>query len=222
MGQARICLEKTRDRHDRIIVQEKLDGSCCSVARVDGVIYALGRAGYLASSSKYVQHQYFADYVRRNYTTFMELLRDGERFVGEWLAQAHGTLYDTAHPGFAPYVIFDLMTEDKRAPFDVLRERIGSAFPMPRLISDGPAFSLEQLREVLEPSGHGASVVEGAVYRVERRGVVDYLAKWVRPDKVDGCYLPEHNDGKIHWHWKPDEEAERAREEVYDRYYDRW
>ena len=34
-GQARIVLEKTRDRHDRIIVQEKLDGSNVAVAIFD-------------------------------------------------------------------------------------------------------------------------------------------------------------------------------------------
>jgi len=26
--------------------------------------------------------------------------------------------------------------------------------------------------------------IEGLVYRVERKGKVDFLAKWVRPDKV--------------------------------------
>ena len=30
---------------------------------------------------------------------------------------------------------------------------------------------------------------EGVVYRVERKGKVDFLAKWVRPDKDDGKYL---------------------------------
>ncbi len=55
---------------------------------------------------------------------------------------------------------------------------------------------------------HGAlDPVEGAVWRVERNAlvnpgrsgercpVVDFLAKYVRPDKIDGCYLPELNGG---------------------------
>lgn len=46
--------------------------------------------------------------------------------------------------------------------------------------------------------------VEGAVYRVERRGEVDFLAKWVRPDKQDGCYLPEVSGGEAVWNWRPD------------------
>lgn len=35
-GQARILTEKARDKHDRIIVREKLDGSNVAVARVNG------------------------------------------------------------------------------------------------------------------------------------------------------------------------------------------
>src|SRR5689334_8823639 len=52
-GQARIATFKPRDKHDRIIVTEKVDGSCVAVARVKGVIHALGRAGYPAESSPY-------------------------------------------------------------------------------------------------------------------------------------------------------------------------
>lgn len=33
-GQARICCEKARDKHDRIIVTEKLDGSNVCVANI--------------------------------------------------------------------------------------------------------------------------------------------------------------------------------------------
>jgi hypothetical protein len=37
---------------------------------------------------------------------------------------------------------------------------------------------------------HGAlDKVEGVVYRVERKGEVDFLAKYVRHDKADGIYL---------------------------------
>ena len=44
----------------------------------------------------------------------------------------------------------------------------------------------------IKTSGHGAlDPVEGVVYRVQRKGEIDFLAKYVRPDKVDGCYLPE-------------------------------
>lgn len=39
---------QTRDRHDLVIVQEKLDGSNVGIARLNGEILALTRAGYLA------------------------------------------------------------------------------------------------------------------------------------------------------------------------------
>jgi hypothetical protein len=32
---------------------------------------------------------------------------------------------------------------------------------------------------------------EGLIYRVERGGQTVLIAKWVRPGKVDGSYLPE-------------------------------
>jgi hypothetical protein len=45
--------------------------------------------------------------------------------------------------------------------------------------------------------------VEGAVGRVERRGVVDFLVKYVRPDKIDGVYLPEISGKQAVWNWHP-------------------
>src|SRR5947209_7008873 len=73
-GQARIATEKARDRHDRVIVQEKLDGSCMAVARVNGEIIALGRAGYRAVTSRFYQHVLFDGWVRDNYARFDALL----------------------------------------------------------------------------------------------------------------------------------------------------
>lgn len=55
-GQARICTLEARDRHDSIVVQEKLDGSNVAMARLDGQIVALMRAGYRAETSPYAHH----------------------------------------------------------------------------------------------------------------------------------------------------------------------
>ena len=49
----------------------------------------------------------------------------------------------------------------------------------------------------------GCDEPEGVVYRVERKGDVDFLAKWVRPDKVDGKYLPEMSGEPAVWNWRP-------------------
>ena len=107
-GQALIATKKTRDKNDLIIVQEKLDGSNCSVAKVNGKILALGRSGYLAETSPYEQHKLFAKWVLLNEQRFITLLNENERVCGEWLAQAHGTIYKLIHE---PFVVFDLITK---------------------------------------------------------------------------------------------------------------
>lgn len=88
-GQARIATEKIRDKHDTIVVQQKVDGSCICVANVNGQIVPLTRAGYVANTSPFEQHQLFYDWVmsQQKYERFYGLLKPGERLWGEWLAQ---------------------------------------------------------------------------------------------------------------------------------------
>ena len=201
-GQAAIATIKARDRHDRVIVTEKLDGSCTAVARINGELVALGRAGWPAQSSPYEQHQLFAVWVRANVARFDDLV-DGERMVGEWLAQAHGTRYQLDHE---PWVPFDVMVLTRRKPWDVTLERIQRAgLRPPALISYGPPISIETAIALLGDNGfHGAlDPVEGAVWRVERRGEYDFMAKYVRPDKIDGAYLPDISGQPAIWHWRP-------------------
>lgn len=201
-GQQRIATEKARDRHDVIIVTEKLDGSNVGIARIDDQILALGRAGYLAQTSKYVQHQLFAAWVRDREEYWRAALRPGERLVGEWLAQAHGTRYTLPR---GPFAAFDLMVGDRRLPFSELKLRCGNyAVPLPRLIHIGGPLSVEAAMNLHGRGDHGClDQPEGAVWRVERRGEFDFLAKWVRPDKVDGCYLPEVSGHPEFWNWRP-------------------
>lgn len=214
-GQLRIATEKARDKHDRIIVQEKVDGSNVGIARLDGVIIPLTRAGYVADTSPYEQHWRFGEWVYANQDRFLAVLRDGERLCGEWLMQAHGTRYQLPHE---PFVVFDLMSGQKRLTAYELCDRVmPHGFILPRLIHEGEPLSIEEALRRIETSGHGAlDPVEGAVWRVERnelinkqtggerRWIVDYLAKYVRPEKIDGCYLPEKNGtDKPIWNWKP-------------------
>lgn len=201
-GQARIATVKTRDKYDTVIVQEKLDGSCCAVAKVNGQILALGRAGFLASSSQYSVHLHFAEWVEEQKSRFDRLLREGERVVGEYLAQTVGTRYDLHHE---PFVVFDIMTGPDRACYEETLTRANHwGFTTPLTLSHGPAYSIESAMEVLsKKSGHGAiDPVEGAIWRVERKGKVDFLTKFVRHDKEDGKYFPEKNDGIITWNIK--------------------
>lgn len=200
-GQSRICCVKARDRHDRIIVQEKLDGSCVAVALLDGVIHALGRAGYPAVSSKYEQHRLFDLWVRLHEDRFRAVLREGERIVGEWLALAHGTRYDLA--GLEPFAPFDIIHGEERLPFDAFDLRVGDVFLRPHLLHDGRPLPVPQALEQHAAKSWPADELEGVVYRVERRGVVEFLAKYVLPGKVDGKYLPEISGQPEIWNWRP-------------------
>ena len=194
-GQDRICTVCRRDGKDTVVVQQKLDGSCCAVARVGDEIIALGRAGFPSVTSPYIQHWMFAWWVKTQERRFLGFLKDGERVVGEWLAQAHGTRYNLPHE---PFVVFDIMVEAERKPFLEVMARCawggdtGRPFVMPQLISYGPAVSTAGAMQRLSARTHGANDnIEGVVYRVERDGKVDFLAKYVDHDKVDGAYLPE-------------------------------
>lgn len=201
-SQARICTEKARDKHDLIIVQEKLDGSCVAVAKINGGIVPLVRRGYRAITSNFTQHHYFHHWAMNHSRRFDNLLMEGERVIGEWLMEAHGTRYQLPHE---PFVVFDIMSGHERKQHDVVHVRATLCdFITPRLIHSGPPISTDKVMSMVEPSGHGAiDPVEGAVWRVERQGKVDFLGKYVRPDKVDGCYLKDISGKEAVYNWRP-------------------
>lgn len=202
-GQETICTTKARDRHDRIIVTEKLDGGNVAIAKVGGKIWALGRAGYPAITSPFEQHHIFDAWVNVGRSKWDAMLNDGEAVHGEWLALAHGTKYDLPH---APFVAFDLTVCGSRVTHDELVERAGIyGVTTPHVISDGSPIAIQSaLARLGERGQHGAlEPVEGAVWRVERRGKFDFMAKFVRPDKIDGKYLSEITGCDPYWNWRP-------------------
>ena len=81
-------------------------------------------------------------------------------------------------------------------------------------IGESP-LSVENALNLLQTSGFHGSLdeVEGAVWRIERNKatgkkgekklVVDYLVKYVRPEKKDGIYLPEISGKESVWNWLP-------------------
>ena len=190
-GQARICTEKTRDKHDRIIVTEKLDGSNVAIANLDGKIIALGRAGYRAETSPYLQHNLFAEWVKKN-EYWLSVIPVGHSIHGEWIVQAHGTRYGGLRDGDDGFIMFDFKQGQQRLPFD---EQIEIAEIMglttAKVLSDGPACTVRDAMMHLGEFGHHGALelTEGAVWRVERKGEFDFMAKYVRPGKVDGKYL---------------------------------
>ena len=201
-GQYRICCVKARDKYDRIIVQEKLDGSNVSIANVNGEIFALTRAGWPATTSPFEQHHLFAMWVRNQYDRW-GFIPKNHRVCGEWLALAHGTVYNLPHE---PFVAFDIMEGMHRWPYDQVQALLLNQVVMPTTLHIGGPIPIDRAIELLGPAGfHGCvdGQPEGVVYRVECNGQVDFLAKYVRPDKEDGKYLPERSGKDAIWHWRP-------------------
>ena len=214
-GMQRIATERVRDRHDRVVVQEKLDGTNVGVAKVAGEIFAIQRAGYPADSSPFEQHHHFAAWVQKHRDRFDEVLKDGERICGEWLLQAHGTRYQLHHE---PFVAFDIIRGKDRMVYDEFLSRIEPyGFISPFCVSQDAPISVEAALDALGEFGrHGAlDPIEGAVWRVEnnrqitpgkangRKWVVDFIVKFVRPDKTDGHYLPDISGGDTIWNLAP-------------------
>lgn len=134
---------------------------------------------------------------------FRYVLQEGERVCGEWLMQAHGTIYKLPHE---PLVIFDLMKDHTRLQYDALLNRVKQGgFTVPKLLHRGNPISIQYAIDILGEHGYHGAVdkAEGCVWRIERKGVVDFLVKYVRPEKTDGIYLPEISKKEPIWNWFP-------------------
>jgi hypothetical protein len=201
-GQERILTEKARDKHDVIYVFEKYDGSNVGIAKKNGNIYALTRAGYEASTSPFIQHHYFSNWVWGFESMFDEFLAEGERIAGEWLLQAHGLRYSILGN---PIVFFDIFNaNNERISQKELEERCARFnLKTPRKLHEGEPASVEsltpKLREVTGRITPVEGMPEGMVYRVERKGKVDFLAKWVRSDFPNGKYIIGVSDENAVW-----------------------
>jgi len=223
-GQMKIACEKTRDKHDRVIIQEKLDGSNVGVCLVNNTILPITRAGYLADTSPFEMHHIFNNWAHENEKRFRAILAEGERLCGEWLLVAHGTKYNLPHE---PFVAFDLMVKKHdRAPFDKFSLLAAKGdFITPYIIHDGEPLSVETALSQLGEYGHHGALeqVEGAVWRIERNElinkhlgniggrapIVDFLVKYVRPNKEDGKYLVKNGVGEIVYNKTPNQSFNR-------------
>jgi len=202
-GEAKILLEKTRDKHDKIIVCEKIDGSNVAICKKDEQIIPINRAGYPAHTANNNCHKTFSQWAYKNQSKFETLLNEGDWISGEWIALAHGTIYDLKDR--SPFVAFDIFRSGKRVPYEELLSRcIKSGIQTVPILhagekpcSVGTAFSL------LGVKGHyGAQEpAEGCVWRCERKGQFQFIAKYVRHNKIDGKYLPHVSGEKEKWLW---------------------
>lgn len=205
--------ESSRDRE--VLVEEKLDGSCVAAARIGDRVLALGRRGDLAARSRNEGRRLWAAWVGVHEERFLRLLEPGERVVGEWLALVHGTRYALEHEPFVAFDLFD--AEGERLTHDSKRARLAiEGFTSPALIHRGGPLSLDAADALLGERGrHGAlDPAEGCVWRVERhrggRRCVEWVAKFVRQAKEDGCLLPERTGRPALWNWRPPLTAARG------------
>lgn len=206
-GQHRILTEKTRDKHDFIIVTEKYDGSNVGICKKDGKILALTRSGYLAETSPYKQHHVFAKWVDKQKDRF-RYIEEGERICCEWLYQVYSVRYEI---NCDPIVAFDYFDSfNNRRPFSELAEKsILMGLENPRVLRFGyNAFSIESCKyALLDKYCHSIIAKdnpEGFVYRVERKGVFDFMAKYVRPDFEPGKYIIDKDEKNFIYNCKLD------------------
>jgi ATP-dependent RNA circularization protein (DNA/RNA ligase family) len=204
-GMERILTEKKRDKHDTIFAYEKYDGSNIGIGKMNGKIFALTRSGYEAKTSQYKQHHYFSDWVYSNEKLFAEMLGEGERITGEWLLQAHGLKYKIESD---PILFFDYFTQkNERLLQTDLRQITGKyGLTMPRLLSEGEPITVNELLPILNLKTKGFESEEnpeGIVYRVERKGKVDFLAKYVRSDFPTGQFCINVEEQNLIWNVSP-------------------
>jgi hypothetical protein len=170
---------------------------------------ALTRAGYLASSSPYEQHHRFAEWVETRRHRFAGMLSDGDRGAGEWLLQAHATRYAISRADDL-FVLFDVIRGKTRLQHAEAVHRIDAVgLRRAHVISDGAPLAVADALERLGEHGrHGAiDTIEGGVWRCERKGAFDFMAKFVRPEKADGVLLPEISGRPAVWNFAPERVA---------------
>jgi hypothetical protein len=209
-GQKRIATEQKRGRHDKVFVQLKLDGSCVGVLRDHDEIIPVNRAGYHTDTSPYRQHHEFSKWVYKRQNVFLDLLDNGQRIMGEWLLQAHGTKYDIMFSDEL-FRAFDIIENEKRLTTEEFYKRVNPTdiCTVPAIMSATGPVSVDYIKSVIE-FDHSIPAEprhEGAVWRVERNQEVDFLCKWVRPDKIDGQFLPSVDDSQVDepiWNYNPD------------------
>lgn len=197
-GQERIATVKARDKNDSVIVQEKMDGSNVGIARVNGQLFPMTRAGYIAISSPFEQHHLFYKWVYDNLSRF-DFIKEGERVCGEWLLQAHGTIY---HNLSDPLYVFDLFRDNQRVDkVEYITRLADCGLWFAPIIHHGDPIATQEAMRYLGNDGCAKAEggPEGLVYRVYRNNKFDYLCKYVRMDKIDGKYLPEISGKEPVW-----------------------
>lgn len=181
LGQEYILTNKTQKYN--VYMQEKMDGSCVGVTKLNGEILALTRNGYLAKNSIYKQHNAFDLYVQNNMNTFKDLVNEGDFAIFEYIGVNHGTLYKYMKD---PLYLIDYFIDKKRQSV-LVTSKIARKYGFNTPITWYMAESIKAkevynaLREELESKGLDY-LPEGLIYRCEKEESFSFIAKWVRPN----------------------------------------
>jgi hypothetical protein len=191
-NQEAILTEKTRNRHEVVIVTEKLDGTNVGIAKINGKLIALGRAGYDVRTSEFEFIRRFQYYLDEFESEFFDLLGEGERVVGEWMIKTHTLEYHLIHEPFVAFDLFDNKNRRKRLA-DWYDEAVRLSIPVAHIIHYGGAIKPERALELAGDHGfHGClERPEGLVYRLEDRDKVLFLAKYVRSGVISGLHMKD-------------------------------
>lgn len=181
---------RIKNYREFIAVTEKLDGTCVGVVKTENGLVAIQRNGYPCSESPYEMHHRFVEYVKDHEVNFKLILSEiGDRIMGEWVAQAHGIIYDQL-PDF--FFAFDAKLSGVWIDTLSLRERCwwGLIATVP-LIHYGMPLEPQYWEKLTRRSAFCSNKpAEGLVFRRELDGKRIDIAKWVRNDHVPGRYLP--------------------------------
>jgi hypothetical protein len=185
-----------KDYRERIAVTEKLDGTCVGVVKTENGLVAIQRNGHPCSESPYEMHHRFAVYVKYRKVKFATILGEiGDRIMGEWVAQAHGIIYDQLPDLF---FAFDAKLGGVWVDTMTLRDQCSAVglfavglFVVP-LIHYGMPLEPQYWEKLTRRSAfRSKGPAEGLVFRRELDSKRIDIAKWVRSDHVPGRYLPD-------------------------------
>lgn len=183
----------------------KKDGTNVAIAKLNHQLVPLVRSGERAESSPYLQHRLFATWMFQPeiYHWFYAFLNEGEWVSGEWLAQAHGIIYQLKAP---PFYLFDLSQNGEKILYNKLVERFYSfdhppcclatilhddfsPYPLKDALKDLAVFTNQESNSY--PLKREQETEEGLIWRVESHfeNKVLWLCKYVNPHHKTGQYL---------------------------------
>lgn len=183
----------------------KKDGTNVAIAKIHHQLVPLVRSGERAESSSYVQHHLFATWMFQPeiYHWFYSFLNEGEWLSGEWLAQAHGIIYQLKAQ---PFYLFDWYQNGEKVLYNKLRERFYSfdnppcclatilhynfsPYSLKNALKDLAVFSNKESNYY--PLKREQETEEGLIWRVESHSEnkVLWLCKYVNPNHKTGQYM---------------------------------